>query len=158
MGHGLTGLPAGFAVSPILALPADFETLLRSSQAEGFGMLRTLHDEWSSGANRFDLPGEIVCEVRGPEGLAAVGGLNRDPYCGDPTAGRLRRLYVAPPARRRGVGRALVRHLLRHARGTFRQVRLRTSNPEADIFFRTLGFSATPEDPASTHALWIPLP
>lgn len=156
MGRGLTGVSAGFAVSPIMALPADFETLLRSSRAEGFGMLRMLHDEWSSGANRFDLPGEALVEARGSEGLAALGGLNRDPYCGDPSVGRLRRVYVAPPARRRGVGRALVLHLLSHARRSFQEVRLRTSNPEADRFFRSLGFTATPADAFSTHALRLP--
>ena len=119
-------------------------------------MLVTLHQDWISGRNRFERPGEALFQVRGPVGLAGLCGLNRDPYSPDEGVGRLRRLYVAPAERRAGVGEALVRHALAHARGSFTLVRLRTSNPEAARFFRALGFSPTPEDPFATHAIRAP--
>jgi len=61
-------------------------------------------------------------------------------------AGKLNDLFVAPAARRRGVGRALARAVLDElaARGAPRVVLMSAwRNPDAHAFFETLGFRRT---------------
>jgi N-acetylglutamate synthase-like GNAT family acetyltransferase len=79
-------------------------------------------------------------------------GLNVDPYVDDSTVGRLRHLYVHPDHRRRGVAAALVDRCLVDAGETFARVRLRTSSPVADAFYRSIGFEAI-DDEDATHAV-----
>ena len=61
-------------------------------------------------------------------------------------AGKLNDLFVAPGARRRGVGRALARAVLAEleARGAPRVVLMTAwRNPDAHVFFESLGFRRT---------------
>lgn len=141
----------------IHALPEGLDGLVEASLAEGHALVRRLRDDWRTGANRFDRPGEALFAVREGGGLLGVCGLNRDSYTIDPAIGRLRHLYVAPTARRRGIGRALVEATLIHAASHFRVVRLRTRSPEADLFYRALGFASETRDPHATHLLRAPL-
>jgi len=138
------------------ALPEGLDGLVDASLAEGHALVRRLRDDWRTGTNRFDRPGEALFEVREGGRLLGVCGLNRDPYTTDPVIGRLRHLYVAPAARRRGTGRALVEAALDHAASHFRVVRLRTRSPEADLFYRALGFASETMDPHATHLLRAP--
>lgn len=102
--------------------------------------LRWLLEDWEKGTNRFSEPGEALYEARIDGRLVGVCGLNLDPYVEDATSGRLRRLYVLPEFRRRGVGRSLVLRALEDAHSTFRVVRLRTINEQSAAFFESLGF------------------
>ena len=113
----------------------DLEHLLLESEAEGFRFVRRLRDDWISGANRFAGPGEAFfgCYLDGR--LVAIGGVNRQSV----STGRLRRVYVARKARRTGVGRALVAHVITHAIQYFDEVVLRTNTEAADAFYRALG-------------------
>jgi GNAT superfamily N-acetyltransferase len=100
-----------------------------------------LTDEWTSGANRFDKPDEalFVASVHGV--VVGVCGLNVDPYGGDESVGRVRRLYVLRAYRGRGVGRRLVQAVVSAAAiRRFRMLRVRTENPEAARLYERLGF------------------
>ncbi len=101
---------------------AELDPLLTQASSEGFRHVERLRDDWLSGRNRFDGPGEafFVASVDGR--MVGVCGLNVDPYVNDPSVGRVRRLYVAPDARRRGAGRALVAAVIGEARVSFRKV------------------------------------
>lgn len=143
----------GLEVTPVESVPGDVGELLTASRIEGYDFVERLVDEWETGSNRFERPGEAFFEVRRDGRLVAVGGLNRDPYLDDPSVGRIRHVYVHPDARRCGVGRLLVSSLVDHARDHFRRVRLRAGPPAAGDFYLRLGFSSTPAEEHSTHEL-----
>jgi GNAT superfamily N-acetyltransferase len=67
----------------------------------------------------------------------------------------VRHLYVWSIHRRRGVGRALVVHVIEAARGRFRDLRLRTDNPDAARLYEALGFRPAREWAVWTHALTL---
>jgi len=118
---------------------------VRESEAEGFGMLRRLFEEYLAGINRFDRPGEVLYGVFVEGSLVGVGGLNVDPFESAPGIGRVRRVYVSPAHRRGGVGRQLVSAILADAWSAgFCEVRLHTTNPEAVRFYERVGFRASP--------------
>jgi GNAT superfamily N-acetyltransferase len=144
-------------ISKIGGLPADLDGLVEASLAEGFGFLERLREEWVSGANRFAAPGEVLFEARHRGRLAGVCGLNRDPYLDQATAGRIRRLYVAPEARRLGIARRLVREVVREAQDHFAVLRLRTDTPTGDLFYRALGFEPVTQTDSATHELRLPM-
>src|ERR1700739_2486406 len=91
-------------------LPPGFEALRAEALAEGHSMLDTLAAEWSSGAMRFDKPGEMLLTAYVDDVLAGIGGLTQGEAI--PVSLRIRRFYVAHACRRYGVGRALATALL----------------------------------------------
>ncbi len=129
-----------------------FERLLAEASAEGIRFIQRLHDEWTSGENRFDGPGEGLwgCWQNGV--LVGLGGVNRDPFAGDEHAGRIRRVYVRPGWRGSGVGSSLVAHLIEHARKAFQRVYLRSESPAASRLYERLGFEPC-DEPFATHVL-----
>lgn len=129
------------------------EALLAESEQAGLRLVRRLVDEWASGANRFDQPGEALFTARIGGRIVGVCGLNIDPYAEAPAVGRVRHLYVLQAQRRLGVGRALVAAVLDAARGRFRCVRLRTTNPAAARLYESLGFRPSAGQPDCTHLL-----
>ena len=134
-------------------LPAGIDELVQTSLGEGFTFLKRLRDDWASGWNRFDQPGEVFLVARRVTILAGVCGLNRDPYSPDSSIGRIRRLYVTPSLRRTGVATALVQAALSAATATFSTVRLRTFDRAARSFYADLGFLPVESDPHATHEL-----
>jgi len=136
-------------------LPIDgMELLTEESLAEGYRFVQRLQDDWASGRNRFSEEGETLYCAFEEEELVAIGGLNRDPFTDSLGIGRLRRIYVRPAWRRRGIGSALVSALLREAAASFRQVRLRTENPDAARLYEKMGFERL-ASPDATHALSV---
>ncbi len=137
------------AGSPIGVLDA----LVAESEAEGLPLLRRLVNDWSSGAERFDGPGEGLFAAW--QAGRAVGGcgLAADGYARAPGVGRVRHLYVAQAARRLGVGAALMRDVIRAARGGFDVLRLRTRNPAAAGLYERLGFRPALETADATHVM-----
>jgi GNAT superfamily N-acetyltransferase len=131
---------------------AGFEALRVDARAEGCNFVEKLAEQWESGENRFDAPGEIFLAHVDRGRIVAVGGLNRDPYAGDPSMGRIRRVYVRPAWRKRGIGEALVAALIAEARESFTSVRLRAMNPEAARLYEKLKFVRI-DDPNATHML-----
>ena len=110
-------------------------------------------EEWASGANRFDQPGETLLVARQGGQIVGVCGLNVDPYAGAPRIGRVRHLYVRRSVRRLGVGRALLREVLRAARSPFDRLRLRTESPAAAALYEALGFRRTAAAADCSHLL-----
>jgi GNAT superfamily N-acetyltransferase len=84
--------------------------------------------------------------------VTAVGGLNCDPFAGRPDMGRIRKVYVRPGFRGRGIGGALVTHLVAEARKHFGCVRLRAENAKAARLYERLGFVPV-DSPDATHLL-----
>jgi GNAT superfamily N-acetyltransferase len=137
-------------------LPADrLAELVAESEEAGFRFVRRLVEDWESGRNRFDGPGEAlfaaVCGAR----VVGVCGLNADPYTAAPGVGRVRRLYVLAGFRRSGVGRQLVRAVVEAADRHFHQLRLRTEGQAVTRFYEALGFQPFQELPDCTHTLLL---
>jgi ribosomal protein S18 acetylase RimI-like enzyme len=124
------------------SLPAGIAALAKAALDEGYSFLGRLQDEWSSGAVRFDGPGEcLFCSEVGNK-LVGVGGICRDPYLLDASIGRLRHVYVDRPFRLRGIAGSLVSTCLAHSGKHFRVIRLSTSalNPTAARLYEKIGF------------------
>jgi GNAT superfamily N-acetyltransferase len=141
-----------------IELPAPgIEQMHAEARSEGYKFLDTLVEEWTSGENRFDAPGEALCGHLHEGILVAIGGLNCDPFLGDPTVGRIRRVYVRPAWRNNGIGGALLDKLLSVARQNFSCVRLRAENPAAARLYERKGFSPG-ASASATHILHFDKP
>lgn len=132
----------------------DGARLANEARREGFTHIDRLIENWRSGANRFDRPGETLLAAWSTSNIIAVGGLNIDPYLNDPGIGRVRHLYVLPEQRRTGVGRLLVGELLKCARGCFDIVRVRAAKGDAPFFYDAVGFERV-EEPNASHILHV---
>ncbi|MBJ9966624.1 GNAT family N-acetyltransferase [Burkholderia seminalis] len=143
------------AITQLHALPTQLFDLEREASTQGFKFLRRLIEEWCSGSNRFDKPGERLLMAEDDGSIVGIAGLNVDPYAAARDTARLRRVYVANDYRRRGIGEALVGALLEEAPPRFRVVRLSTDTDVAAAFYARLGFSAVADETA-THVkmLW----
>jgi GNAT superfamily N-acetyltransferase len=129
------------------ALPADFAALRAEASAAGYAMLDTLEREWSSGAARFNRPGEMLAVAYADNVLAGIGGLTQEAR--SPGALRMQRFYVRAASRRHGVGRALATVLLDGAEGHVVTV---NAAPGSEAFWESLGFVAAPRE-RQTHTL-----
>lgn len=135
----------------VLPMPG-IDELQNEAHEEGYNFIDRLVNEWLSGENRFDKPGEVLRGCIDQGVLVAIGGLNRDPFTGAADVGRIRRVYVRPAWRNKGLGRALVASLVDDARKHFRCARLRAANPMAAKLYESIGFSPV-ADPNATHLL-----
>jgi GNAT superfamily N-acetyltransferase len=127
--------------------------LIAESERDGLRFVRRLAEEWTSGANRFDKPGEALFVARRAGHVVGVCGLNVDPYAPTPNVGRVRHLYVLAAHRRHGVGGQLVAKVIRTARGRFEALRLRTGNPAAAGLYERLGFRRRADVADCSHVL-----
>jgi GNAT superfamily N-acetyltransferase len=134
--------------------PADtLGALIAESERFGLSFVRKLADEWTSGTNRFDGPGELLIVARRANELVGVCGLNIDPYAGGLGVGRVRHLYVLSAHRHGGVGEQLVRAIVEAARDRFHTLRLRTFNPAAARLYERMGFERRSDVPDCTHVM-----
>lgn len=141
-------------VERVSGAPTDrLAALLAESEQQGFGFVHRLVQEWESGVNRFDRPGEALFVARVGDDAVGVCGLSVDPYADDPKVGRVRHLYVLVRHRRSGIGEQLVADVLEAARGRFERLHLRTTNPTAARLYERLGFRRTPDARDRTHGL-----
>jgi ribosomal protein S18 acetylase RimI-like enzyme len=141
-------------VERVSGAPTDrLAALLAESEQQGFRFVRRLVQEWESGDNRFDRPGEALFVARVGVDVVGVCALSVDSYTGDPKVGRVRHLYVLVPHRRSGVGEQLVADVLEAARGRFERLHLRTTNPTAARLYERLGFRRTFDARDRTHVL-----
>lgn len=120
-------------------LPVDFSNLQSDATQEGFGFLDRLVNEWASGANRFNKPGEALVVARRDGAIAGIGGVTEDPFQAE--ALRMRRFYVRPCHRRLGIAKAIAEPLLRMALQTGRPVTLNAGTAIAPAFWEGLGFA-----------------
>jgi GNAT superfamily N-acetyltransferase len=131
-----------------LPLPG-LDTIKAEAVSQGFRFVDRLISDWESGPNTFNQEGEVLLGAHDGCQLVAVGGLNQDPYVKGAAVGRIRHLYVLTGWRRQGVGRSVVDSLLREARGTFSEVRLRTDMAVAANFYDRCGFDRVEDETAS---------
>jgi len=138
-------------------LPDGFDVLRSEADAEGIRNATRLEADWESSAERFDKLGEILLAGFDSETLVAIGGLTIEP---DSTvkALRLRRLYVRPAWRNRGIGRAVATALVEHGFSFVELLTLNAGVPGAGGFWEALGFgrvvheSRTHERPRSARS------
>ncbi len=134
-------------------LPEGFEALRREAAAEGFRHVERLAVGYASGAMRFDGEGEALFGAVVDGELAAVGGVTRDEENPGLDARRMRRLYVRPAYRRRGVGRALAGAMIQQAMAAAPLATVNAGTPDAPAFWEAMGFAPAHAGGRVTHAL-----
>jgi len=134
----MTGDRSAFVIRQIVELPAQLDQLQQEAEAEGRNMISMLRDEWRSGANRFDRPGEILALGTVDGEIAGIGGTTQDFM--DSNWLRMRRFYVRPAFRRRGVDRQIALFVLNHAMTFDRPIVLYSAGSDAELFWPTIGF------------------
>jgi GNAT superfamily N-acetyltransferase len=136
------------------SLPAGVPALAKIARDEGYDFVARWEAEWSSGAARFDGPGECLFLAIIENQLAGISGICCDPYQGEADVGRLRHVYVDPQFRSRGLASRLVRACVDCTGSHFRVIRLNTQNPAAARVYERLGFQPiTIEGERMTH--WV---
>lgn len=134
-----------------------FAELRSQSMDEGLNMLRRLEDNWLSGKNRFDRPGEQLLGAYTDGLIVGVCGLNIDPFTQAADTGRLRHLYVDKGWRRDRVGSGLLSEILKDAGLWFDFIN--TNAPSsAFTFYERAGFVALSGMDKVTHHLCLRKP
>jgi GNAT superfamily N-acetyltransferase len=118
-------------------LPEGFDALRAEALADGHVFVERLADDWNSCAMRFDREGETLLAAYANAELAAIAGLTLEPLVAG--ALRMRRFYVRPSYRRRGIGHKLATQLLVQARSTGKPVTVNAA-PASFSFWESLGF------------------
>ena len=132
---------------------SHLEPLLGASVTEGHRHITRLVNDYRSGANRFDRHGEVLLIARDQNGVVlGVCGLNATIQ---PSVGRVRRFYVLPDVRSRGIGAALLERIVSAAQLQFTRLELHTVSPRAARFYVSHGFQAVQREDA-THELELP--
>jgi len=125
-------------IARVGAVLPDLVELAAAAGVEGENSVLRLAEDWQSGALRFDGPGEALL-VAGFNGrTVGLGGITREPSGGE--AFRLRRFYVLPAYRNRGVGTALAIQLIRAPERSKLVLTVHAGNAEASTFWERLGF------------------
>jgi ribosomal protein S18 acetylase RimI-like enzyme len=127
----------------------ELQCLIDESKRIGYNFLQRAIDDWYSGVNRFDKPGEKLWGLFIGKDLIGVGGLNKDPYTLAPKTGRVRHLYVREARRREGYATLIMNKIMEMASYNFTVLRLFTDNAGASAFYEKLGFKQTEEFKAS---------
>lgn len=132
-------------------LPDGFDDLVAEASGEGVRNMALLADGWAQGAH-FQDDGEAILAAFLAGELAGVGALSVEPAASEP-ARRLRRFYVRPAMRRRGVATALASALIHEG---FDSVGLLTVNARASKaagpFWEAQGFTPDRSGPW-THVM-----
>ena len=132
----------------------DWEEILRVSLDEGYNRVNRLLEDFRAGRNRFDSPGETLLAHVHDNSVVAVCGLNREEETcfrmAGRMAGRIRRLYVVPALRGKGLARSLVEGLISFAFGHHNTITVNVGKLPSRTFYEHLGFSPV-EHPHITH-------
>ena len=134
-------------VQRIQRLP-EISHLADQSRREGFRFVERLIADFASNENRFDQSGEALFAVFDQQECVGIGGVSLDP-AGIARIGRVRRVYVAPSYRGRGVGRLLMTQIEAWSRDHFSSLQLFTDTDEASDFYEALGYEPLGEDKVS---------
>jgi GNAT superfamily N-acetyltransferase len=131
-------------------IPEELSELLTESMEEGFRHVSRLINEYTNGINMFNNENEALFECRINNRVIGICGLNQNPYVGE-GIGRVRRLYILKEFRRHGVGRKIIEAVITKAKKHFQKLELKTDNPSASKFYKTLGFEEVTDDEEVTH-------
>jgi GNAT superfamily N-acetyltransferase len=137
-------------------VPDVLAALAEHADVEGIRVVRAVIDRWQSGEERYDRHGEQLLVAVTDDEVVGVGGLTICPTV--PGALRVRRFYVHPAWRRRGVAAAITSALL----GSWPpDVSVITCNARASAaaprFWEAMGFEPV-DDAHITHVLRRPAP
>ena len=113
-------------------------------------MVNRLLADFHAGTNRFDAPGEVLCAHFLGQVIVAIAGLNQESDLSFGRSGRIRRLYVLPQFRGRGLARGLVEELTRCAASHFDRLTANVGTLDARGFYEHLGFVPV-QHPGITH-------
>nr|WP_090965518.1 GNAT family N-acetyltransferase [Pantoea varia] len=131
-----------------------FVELKAQSMAEVFNMLCRLEENWLSGHNRFNRPGEKLMGAYADGLIVGTCGLNIDPFTQSAVTGRLRHFYVDPRWRNRRIGSGLLSETLKDAGRWFDFIN--TNAPtSAFTFYEQAGFVALSDMEKVTHQLCL---
>lgn len=130
--------------------------LVEESAGEGFRHIKRLVNDFETGANKFDNDGEALFIAYQGNDVVGVCGLNQDLNVNRKEVGRVRRLYVSQRVRRFGIGRMLMDSVIEEARKNYKMLVLKTDNPIADTFYRSIGFMVTFDSENDSHFLLLP--
>lgn len=119
-------------------LPDDVVLLADEAEREGYEHIRRLVDEWKTGRNRFARRGEQLLVAIDGNDVVAVGGLTTE-FCRKDWL-RMRRYYVLPAYRGRGIGRMIAARLLDHARTFTDTVTVHAGSANASLFWEAMRF------------------
>jgi GNAT superfamily N-acetyltransferase len=134
-------------LAPVLdGLPLGIDVLGAEAACEGYRFLERLVAEWMSHRQRFAREGEALLAAYVGNELAGIGGITIEPAVMG--ALRMRRFYVRPSFRRRGIGHKLALSLLERSRSLECQVMVNAGPAEASAFWEALGFMP---DPGNGH-------
>ncbi|MEZ5553805.1 MAG: GNAT family N-acetyltransferase [Pseudomonadales bacterium] len=135
----------------LLEISKEVLSLAEIAKAEGHNNIQTLVAEFRSGKNRFLKEGEVLLGAFVDDELVGIGGLNVDPYETEDIVARVRRLYVLPDFRRRGIATRLMRQIERKAAQHFRRIQLYTNSGSASQFYSRLGYSKVSDRRKVSH-------
>lgn len=136
--------------------PEALKTLEEVSLSEGYGMVKRLCEDFLSGKNRFDLPGETLFQfIDSNHQILGVGGVNRETAPHLPTSGRIRRVYLHPNLRGQGIGKELIQKILEHSKSHFTQLCCNVGPKESYTFYEKLGFQPV-DQKGITHLYLFP--
>jgi len=130
-------------------LPDDFPALRAAADAEGHRHMARLETDFTAGAQRFEADGEVLLAAYLEGELVAIGGVTQEPTLQPGEALRMRRLYVLPRARRRGVATTLANALLNEALTRTRLVTVHAGASDAGRFWEALGYAPVTDRPWS---------
>ena len=141
-----------FEISRVGTTLPDLAELETAATAEGENSMRKLVADWQSSALRFDGPGEALLVAQMSGRTVAVGGVTREPTGGEPF--RLRRFYVLPACRNRGIATALACHLIEAPERSRFILTVHAGSSHAAKFWERLGFDPVDGMPYSHRRLW----
>jgi GNAT superfamily N-acetyltransferase len=124
-------------VARITQLPIGTRTLRDEADRGGIRNMGLLLDEWASGFERFDGPGEALFAAFDGDTLVGIGGVANET---DTPAMRMRRLYVLTDWRKRGVGRLLANAMMEHGFRSAARLTCNARPPGAAEFWDAMGF------------------
>ena len=142
-------------IESISTIPFNgFTALKRESQLEGFYFLERLEADWTSNKNVFNKEGEGLRMIKVNNQIAGLGGINNNSYGAVALRmGRLRRFFISKPFRRKGIGTALLNHLIQEYGHHYDAIQLYTDNAEASFFYEKYGFQKVHHIEKATHLL-----
>ncbi|OXE35069.1 MAG: GNAT family N-acetyltransferase [Phenylobacterium zucineum] len=129
-------------------LPQGFDALMALATTAGYGNMARPADEIATSSTAFIA---LLAAMNGKD-LAGIGGMTLEPEPAPEPTIRLRRLYVAPSARRTGIARTLVSALLQEAWDQVDLVSVHAGTEDAAHFWQAQGFAAISNAPWSQQA------
>jgi GNAT superfamily N-acetyltransferase len=120
-------------------LPDDLKYLRYEAKKEGYNFVERPFDQWDSERLLFNRENEALICGRMNGAIAGLGGITVDPEI--PDALRMRRFYIQPDFRRRGLATAICDALLMSAQGSHKTITVNAGTKDASPFWETRGFA-----------------